>query len=362
MYSLFESLKDEKICLAYFGVFSDSITFSLIDLSESYISKNEHFAKISKKASLLIIESFQNIIRHGIIEKNDISEIQYNKDFYQISILDDRIAITSANVIEDNMIENLNQQIDYINSLDVKELKSFQQETLFRGSLSGKGGAGLGLIEMVRKSGLPLKKTIISLTEGFSLLLLGVEISIGTDYKEHRVNIKSTESIYKRLTEDGVLLMYKGDFSSSSNSNLIEMLHANFLRNGAIDSHSLKNIISIIEVIQNVSKHGKALNGMKEGIFAIKNITGELYIECSNFVNREDYDNLKSTLRTIKSKSLQELESLYRQKLANSYPFEEGNGGMGLIEIARLTKNTFTYSFVETEDNEIFYSITIKTF
>jgi len=361
MYSLYESLIKEKISLSYFGVFADDITFRLIDLSESYISKNVHLAKISKKASLLIIESFQNIIRHGIIEKKNISEIQYNKDFYQINILDDRVAITSANVIEDKFIDSMNQQIDYINSLDIVELKSYQQEVLIHGSMSRKGGAGLGLIEMVRKSGLPLKKDFISLTTGYSLMLLGLEIPINNQVNEHSIDIKSTEVLFKNLVEAGVLLLYKGDFSSDSNSNVIEMLHNNFLKNGELDPHNLKNIVAIIELMQNVSKHGKTINGLKEGIFAIKYINNELYIECSNFIKHEDYDSLKDTLKNIKSLSLQEIDNLYKTKLANSYLSEDDNGGLGLLELARLTQNKFTYSFVETEDGEIFYSINIKT-
>ncbi len=80
MYSLYKTFTKEKISLAYFGVFNDDITSMLIDLSETYVSKTEYLSKLSKKASFLIAESFQNLIRHGIIEKELISEIQYNRE------------------------------------------------------------------------------------------------------------------------------------------------------------------------------------------------------------------------------------------------------------------------------------------
>jgi hypothetical protein len=93
--------------------------------------------------------------------------------------------------------------------------------------------------------------------------------------------------LYHEYVNDNVLLIYKGDFSSSSNINLIEMFHNNVLDNGELNPNKLKNIISIIEVLQNVSKHGKTINGVREGIFIIKNYNNELFIECSNFISQE---------------------------------------------------------------------------
>ena len=139
------------------------------------------------------------------------------------------------------------------------------------------------------------------------------------------------------------------------------MLSNNFLKNGEIDPKKLKNIVAIIEVMQNVSKHGKEIEGLKEGIFAIKELSGELYIECSNFINKADYILLKTKLKEIKSSNTEELNKMYKEKMANSYLSDDDNGGLGLLEIARFTKNNFTYNFVETTENEIFYSIKIKT-
>ncbi len=113
--------------------------------------------------------------------------------------------------------------------------------------------------------------------------------------------------------------------------------------------------------MQNVSKHGKLINGLKEGMFAIKELNGELFIECSNFVNKEDYDSLKLKFKKIKSCSKEQLDKMYKEKMANSYLSDDDNGGLGLLEIARFTNNTFSYYFVEISENDIFYSIKIKT-
>ncbi len=361
MYSLYKDFTNEKLSLAYFGVFNDQITKMLIDLCADSVSKTKHLSKLSRKASFLVAESFQNIIKHGIIEKDNISVIQYSKDFFQISILEDRVVISSANVIEDSNVDKLNKNIDYINSLNSDELRNYKKERLVKGTLSEKGGAGLGLIEMVRKSGLPLKKHFISLTEGYSLVILNIEVPILNDLGEHKVDIDRIGKLYKRLVEDGILMIYKGDFSSTSNSYLIDMLNNNFIKDNKISSNNIKKIIAIIEVLQNVSKHGKKIDGSIKGIFALSLIDNDLYIECGNFVKREDYNELKKNLETIKSGSIDDIEKMYAEKMAVLYMSDNDNAGIGMLEIARFTKNTFTYSFIETPEKEIFYTMKIKT-
>jgi hypothetical protein len=192
-------------------------------------------------------------------------------------------------------------------------------------------------------------------------LFLGLEIPIDKSVTEHKVSIKFTEKLYRKLVDDNVLLLYKGDFSSSTNANLIEMLTNNFLKDGEIDPDNLKNIVAVIEIIQNVSKHAKVIDGLREGFFAIKVLDGELYLECSNFVKHEDYEHLKKLLEQIKASNNAELEKMYKQKMASSYLSDDDTGGLGLIELARFSENSLSYDFTQTDDNEIFYSISLKT-
>lgn len=361
MYNIYENFSNEKILLAYFGVFSDDITSMLIELSEVYISKTEHLAKLSKKASFLIAESFQNIVRHGIVKKELIEEVHYNRNFYQISILDDCVMLISANVINSSKVSKLNDKIEHINTLNKDELRQLKRDILLNDEMSEKGGAGIGLIEMVNKSKLPLQKLFIPLTQKFSLLMLGIMLPLKKDATVNEINLEKAGTFYRKLVEDGTLLLYKGDFSSSSNANIIDMLNNNFMQNGKIDPTKLKNIVAIIEVMQNVSKHGRKIDGLTEGIFAVKELNEEPYIECSNFVKEEDYEKLKAKLKKIKSSTIEEIEKEYKQKLTASYLTDDDNAGLGLLEVARFTKNKFTYYFIETSDGDIFFSIKIKT-
>ncbi len=361
MHNLVECFSDEKTSLTYFGVFSDKITAMLIDLAEEFVAKQDGLKKLSKRTSFLIAESFQNVVRHGLLEKCKEPGLELSKDFFQVSVLTDRIVISSANVIKNSDADELAQFIENVNSLSADELKILKRKLLKSSEMSEKGGAGLGIIEMVRKSGLPLKQHFIPLSEKFSLVVLSLEAITDTNVKEHKVSIRQIEEVYKKLAEKNIILLYKGDFSSSTNSSIIEMLNTNFLKGNEIDPDSLKNIIAVIEILQNVSKHGKAINGFKKGMFALSIDNEAYYIECCNYVSSENYRKLKTLLEEVKSADIPKIEEMYKKKLANSHLSDDNEGGLGILEIARFSDNEFTYNFTNTSENETIFSIKFKT-
>jgi hypothetical protein len=361
MYDLHHIYKKENTSLSYLGLFSDELTNLLMNLAESIIADKYQLGKLKKRISFLIAETFQNVIRHGVYEKENAPEIVPYKDFFQINIQDDRVNISTANIIEQKYVPGLNDGIDRLNALDSAELKQMYKDILDHGKRSERGGANLGLIEIVRKSGLPLDKHFIPLTQDYAQVFLSLEIAAEKDQKTHKTKMQDIVKQYRSLIEKDIIMLYKGDFSAESITNLVEMLHNNFVDETRVVSDNIRNIISIIELMQNVSKHGKAINGLKEGIFSISDKNGKVYIDCANFVGAHEYKNLNDILHKIKSSTLDEIEHIYKEKLSNTEISEQGDSGMGLLEIARFTQNHFTYGFRETSANEYFYSININT-
>ncbi len=113
--------------------------------------------------------------------------------------------------------------------------------------------------------------------------------------------------------------------------------------------------------MQNVSKHGKSIDGHKEGIFTLSEINGDMVIECGNFTDTAKYEYLKTYLETIKSSSMDEIEEFYKRKLYNEDIPELNSTGLGLLEIARFTRNNFNYSLNRTAEDEYFFTISLIT-
>ncbi|MBC7862578.1 MAG: hypothetical protein IAF38_06345 [Bacteroidia bacterium] len=360
MYQLYEYLKEEKICLSYLGSFNDEITDKLIGLSENYLGSANQLSKLKNKVSFLIAECFQNVVRHGGAKEAEKITVANHKDFFQINVFEDRVVLSSSNLIMNQYVEDLEKKITQVNSLGGDELKKLHNELLEHQEFSSKGGAGLGLIDMARKSGLPLKNHFNPLTKDHSEFFLGLEIVNNKENSTAKINIDAIKEFYDQLVKKNILILYKGDFSKDSISSLIEMLQNNFIESGTLSSKNVKSIITLIEVLQNVSKHGKMINGSKEGIFSISESTEGFVIECGNFIEKENLTSFKSSIDFVKSKSFEEIVKLYKKKLVEPEITEEGNCGLGLLEIARNSGTNFTYEFIETPEKEVFFSIKIN--
>ena len=361
MYQLYKGLKEEKICLSYLGSFNDDITDKLIGLSENYLENTTQLSNLKNKVSFLIAECFQNVVRHGGAKEVKKIIVANHKDFFQLNVFDDRIVLSSCNLIENKYISDLEKKIIQVNSLNPEELKKLYAEVLEHQEFSNKGGAGLGLIDMARKSAFPLKHYFNSLNETYSQFFLGLEIINTKIMSTPKISMPTVIEFYKKLIDKDALILYKGDFSKESISSLIEMLQHNFIEAENISSKKTRSIITLIKVLQNVSKHGKTINGTKEGIFSLSNSQDGFIIECGNYIEKGVKEFFRKNIEMVKSKPLEDIVQLYKKKLVDGKITIQGNCGLGLLEIARNSTNNFSYEFTETPEGEVFFSIKIKT-
>jgi len=356
---LHESLKNDKICLSYLGSFDDEITAKLIGISEAYLDNQSELSKLKNKVSFLIAECFQNIIKHRDVKDNIEAHSSYHSDFFQINSTENRTILTSCNLVDCEHAENLEQKLIKISSLNASELKQIYAEVLGNEGFSDKGGAGLGLIEMARKSSLPIKYFFNPLDAVYKQFYLFLEIHNKKETEVTPIKIKDGTTFHQLLLSEKVMMLYKGDFSSSIITPLIDMLQNNFTDRTSISGKEKRIIITLIEVLQNISKHGKKMNDIKQGVFNIAKSDNSYIIEAGNYVEENQVETFKNTMLSLKNMNLEELNVLYKERLLQSQITPEGNCGLGLLEIARNAYQNFDYAFTTSENNH-FYSLKIK--
>ena len=115
------------------------------------------------KCRLIAIEMFQNVMRHS--DNIDASFFGFNESFF-----------LSGNPINNENILSLHQALTHLNSLNAQQLTVLYKHTLQHSSFSDKGGAGLGLIQIARKSSSKLHWTFLSIDNKSSIFLLKVSI------------------------------------------------------------------------------------------------------------------------------------------------------------------------------------------
>ena len=104
---------------------------------------------------------------HPIIAGAGIIVVTYDNKTY---------TITSGNLVEKQSIPEIIKHCETINSLDKEALKKFYKKQIKSSREKGKKGGGIGLIDIVRKSGNPIYYKVTPVDDTNSFLVLSVKI------------------------------------------------------------------------------------------------------------------------------------------------------------------------------------------
>jgi hypothetical protein len=360
MYQLYQNLKNRKTCFNYLGVFNDNLTDQIIQLSEHYLEHSHDLSKINKKVSFLIAECFQNVVRHGGAKERSQSapgnsSAESPEDFYQINVLENGVNMTSCNLIPNSIISTIQQKIDSINALNPDELKKLYQEVLFKTGFSGKGGAGLGLIDMARKSGRPLQFFIHEVDTNMSRFFLSLEISASTSGKMEETELRTLNDMYARMRSENKLMVYSGEFSEDTVVPLTEMIRQNFDSSKKNRTQDKKILVTLIEILQNISVHGRKIENAADGVFSISKNGEHFEIESGNIISEKDFSSLSASFTDIDKMTVSEITPLYRKWLDSP----DVHSGLGLMEIMRNSGKNYSYDFKKLPGENHFFTFKV---
>lgn len=356
----YQILRKESLCFIYQGDFNDGITDKIISLSEYSIgNSNQVLVKMKSKISFLIVECFQNIVRHGGSAPQDINRTLTLPSLFSARSTNDCVYITSANLIENTQIAILKEKLEKLNKLDKEEIKALYIEMLSNNQMSGKGGAGLGLVEMARKSGNPLEYDFENENDKLSLFYLMLKMKEKDVAKmEDNISIDNVKQMHEVMRKENILLVYKGDFSQETILPLLKMVEENLNKHQEEFNVKKKLYLILVEVLQNVSKHAAELNGRKEAIFMIGK-RGQRYNVCAgNVVDKASGERLKEKITRVNSLNKEELNNYYKTTLRDGVSSEKG-AGLGLIDVAKESSEKLVFD-LQPDGEHMFFSLNVS--
>jgi hypothetical protein len=163
-----EEMEKQNLILVYIGDFSQSVSTSVLHMAESNFNVGSIGLSIKKKLFNIMVESLQNICKHSKAGYSSVFMIGENEDGF---------TVISGNPINHDKIELVIEKIDQVNNLGPEGLKVLYKEVRLRTAISDVGGAGLGFIDMARKSGNKLKYHFSNLTTNTFFFTLSANIS-----------------------------------------------------------------------------------------------------------------------------------------------------------------------------------------
>lgn len=169
-----QDFKESGVLLYFNGPVCQTMVESIGDVMRRRMAARNHKMTVVQKVFSVLVEQMQNIVHYCEADRPDMPQGQivvYHEN--------GSIHVSSGNAMNRETADRLRKIIDSLNTLNKQELKMLYKEQR-RGAVPvASKGAGLGLIEMARKSGQPMSYSFCKTTE--SEVFFSVDVRIDAE-------------------------------------------------------------------------------------------------------------------------------------------------------------------------------------
>lgn len=175
VYDFYKTMKAREIKIVYEGVITHQIIKAFIALTEAQMEECRESPRVQRTVFHVMVECLQNINKHAHPVNEDDSE--KSRGIFLVSSQPDAYCITTGNIIRTGSEKDLKASLDKVNGMSKEELTELYKRQMKEGRLSEKGGAGLGFIDMGRKTGHALEYQFLPVSDKYSFFVLTTRVS-----------------------------------------------------------------------------------------------------------------------------------------------------------------------------------------
>ena len=357
-----DKMMEEHLMFVYRGVVTNENSAPLLMLLEKEMENSEFGFVGRKRLFMFVLESLQNVSRHSNQSQHaNMSLVVYSKTA-------NGYTVTTGNAISTSDIADLKVKLDEINNLETKEIRNVYRQMLSEAEFSNKGGAGLGLIEMAKKTGNKLDYDFVPLDDKYSYYILsktvdsgGVGMHLGVD--EKTFHGKEFSQLEKLLAENNIYMIWSGHISSDIGKEVLSFTETT-LAEEDVESNIRRRIFSIlVEMLENVAKFSPGTKpeeqlGMPLAVLRMENKVYSL--TTGNLILKKDTDLLKEKIDNVNKYDKAGLKELFRTSLSGQTISTDSTGNMGLIDMARKSGSKLNYKFEEINDTYTYFTLTVN--
>lgn len=334
-------IKDYSFVLLLQGNYKDHPGYDIAHLVE-YNLKLYYPKGITKRLTYLVIEAIQNIERYSLHNESSL-------DHAIIYVNKCECGIITQNTIKNKDVEALQARLSELENKHVDELRNMYMDAMSNSEGTEKG-AGLGLIDIARKTQHPLKHSFKKISDEFSTYSLQIKYAISDEHTcDESVNERLLHHLEDQYAGLPGGLLYFGSFSNEFLSTLLNVLK-NFNNDSPVIEHA------IIELVQNIKRHGHRRDDDIRGYVALKTTGNEFTIDTCNELDQPKLDITVEYIDSINALSNDELNLKCLEVLQD----ESNPGGLGLINVAQYTRPRNIEAFKYEDDGDSNY-IYIRT-
>lgn len=175
-YSIYDKMEKNNILLSFKGDITSELLTSILQIMENKMENFQEDTKTKKKVYNVLVECLQNLYHH-MDDATDGNGDKNRTAIFMISKEEGSYNVITGNYILNENIYGLKTRLDEVNALSKEQLKDYYKSVLNNGEMSLKGGGGLGMIDIARKTGEKLAYNFLDIDKKVSFFTLVIKIT-----------------------------------------------------------------------------------------------------------------------------------------------------------------------------------------
>lgn len=173
----FRRLDDHSIMIAFRGDLTPQLTEALLELADHKLCNFRCALTTRKRAFHILVECVQNLIKHTIDGGDCGADSALSNGMIMVTANGNSVRILTGNSILKNQIRPLKDKLSTLKSVSKDSLRTHYQEQLVHGKMSPNGGAGLGFIDIARKSSHQFEYDFTPIDDNRSFFTFNVQVA-----------------------------------------------------------------------------------------------------------------------------------------------------------------------------------------
>ena len=165
-------MAEHELVLAYRDHITEDTVQQLLSITELKLVQSGEEKKLRKRVFNILVECLQNVVNHAAM----VDTIDEHASLLLIGRHEGDFFIITGNRILNDKIGDFEKKVSEINSWEHENMREIYSTRLGKSQYSEKGGAGLGLIDIYKRSGRKLNYDIQKIDDKVSFLSLHITV------------------------------------------------------------------------------------------------------------------------------------------------------------------------------------------
>jgi hypothetical protein len=287
-----------------------------------------------------MVEAYQNIVRHTAPLPPSLEEAE-GRSLFLVRCHEKGQQLVAMNAVTSEQTERLRQTLATLDGKSRSQLKELFLSGLQRASGSGSRGAGLGLIEMARRSGHAPVWDLLPLDETHDLFTLALRL--GKEAPQERV-LDEARELHGTFTSGRIRLVHAGFRSPGVEAALLRLVEAEVGTGPQLRSAGSRALLAAMGLMTRPEAT------FRRQMLILSQARGRYSLLFGGLLDRRNADQLEKQARELANWDGVQLQNAYRQALLEN---TTSTMPLGLIELARISPDPLDVDSVELPEGRL---------